>query len=84
MVQANTDQQVFEQSRFARETGAAVHIAPNANGVLKRLGVHAEDIEANKMERVCRTITMFRLITLTIFFSLPNTTHRACFSDRSI
>lgn len=44
--------QVFEQSRFATETGAAVHIAPNANGVLKRLGVHAEDIEANKMERL--------------------------------
>ncbi|RMZ85619.1 hypothetical protein DV737_g566, partial [Chaetothyriales sp. CBS 132003] len=43
--------QVFEQSRFARETGAAVHIPPNANGILKRLGVSENDIEANKMER---------------------------------
>jgi len=49
---ADLPKQVFEQSRFARETGAAVHIAPNANGLLKRLGVHMEAIEANKMERV--------------------------------
>ena len=44
--------QIFEQSSFAREAGAAVHIAPNANGILKRLGLRTEDIEANKMERV--------------------------------
>lgn len=43
---------IFEQSSFAREAGAAVHIAPNANGVLKRLGIRTEDIEANKMEKV--------------------------------
>lgn len=43
--------QVFEQSSFAREAGAAVHIAPNANGILKRLGLRTEDIGANKMER---------------------------------
>lgn len=44
---------VYEQSRFATETGAAIHIAPNANGLLKRLGVEADQIGANLMERVC-------------------------------
>ncbi|RMD44997.1 hypothetical protein DV735_g78, partial [Chaetothyriales sp. CBS 134920] len=44
--------EIFEQSRFARETGAAVHVQPNANGILKRLGVSESDIEANKMEKL--------------------------------
>lgn len=30
---------VYEQSRMAQETGAAIHIAPNCNGLLKRLGL---------------------------------------------
>ncbi|CAI7650086.1 unnamed protein product [Penicillium manginii] len=34
--------EIFERSRFANEVGAAIHICPNANGVLKRLGIHAE------------------------------------------
>ncbi|KAK9776912.1 hypothetical protein SCAR479_06313 [Seiridium cardinale] len=33
---------IYEQSRFANETGAAVHLAPNSNGVLRRWGVFAE------------------------------------------
>ena len=33
---------IFEQSRLANELGAAIHLAPNANGLLKRLGVDAE------------------------------------------
>ncbi|OJD34917.1 salicylate hydroxylase [Diplodia corticola] len=33
---------VLEQSRFACELGAAVHLAPNSNGVLKRIGIDAE------------------------------------------
>ncbi|KAF2500883.1 FAD binding domain-containing protein [Lophium mytilinum] len=44
--------QVFEQSALARETGAAIHLAPNANGILRRLGIFAETFGANPMERV--------------------------------
>lgn len=38
--------QVLEQSRFACELGAAVHLAPNSNGVLKRIGIDAEKFGA--------------------------------------
>ncbi|OJJ47364.1 hypothetical protein ASPZODRAFT_166563 [Penicilliopsis zonata CBS 506.65] len=44
--------EIFEQSRLATETGAAIHLAPNANGVLKRLGIFAERGGANPMERL--------------------------------
>lgn len=37
---------LVEQSRFANEVGAAVHLAPNANGLLLRMGLKAEDIGA--------------------------------------
>ncbi|KAJ9604708.1 hypothetical protein H2200_010822 [Cladophialophora chaetospira] len=40
---------LLEQSRFAQELGAAVHLAPNSNGVLRRLGIKAEDFGANTM-----------------------------------
>ena len=43
---------IFEQSRLASELGAAVHLAPNANGILKRLGIHAEDFGSNPMNKV--------------------------------
>ncbi|KAK5047264.1 hypothetical protein LTR84_006786 [Exophiala bonariae] len=42
---------IYEQSRFAQELGAAVHIAPNAYGILKALGVDPT-IGANKVEYV--------------------------------
>jgi 2-polyprenyl-6-methoxyphenol hydroxylase-like FAD-dependent oxidoreductase len=44
--------QIFEQSRFATETGAALHLAPNANGILRRLGIFSEDFGANLTQRV--------------------------------
>ncbi|KAL3435979.1 hypothetical protein BDV09DRAFT_203682 [Aspergillus tetrazonus] len=44
--------QIFEQSRLAVETGAAVHLAPNANGILKRLSIDAQQFGANLMERL--------------------------------
>ncbi|GAM86966.1 hypothetical protein ANO11243_049870 [Dothideomycetidae sp. 11243] len=44
--------QIFEQSKFAREAGAAVHVAPNAHGILKRLGIDLDVLGANKMERL--------------------------------
>ncbi|KAK3328902.1 hypothetical protein B0H66DRAFT_6119 [Apodospora peruviana] len=41
---------LFEQSRFANEIGAAVHLAPNSNGILRRWGIFAEHFGANPME----------------------------------
>ncbi|KAM0170640.1 hypothetical protein ACHAPF_008832 [Botrytis cinerea] len=41
---------IFEQSQFASEYGAAIHIQPNANGILKRLGVFLEESGANSLD----------------------------------
>ncbi|KAK2736756.1 hypothetical protein FQN55_001518 [Onygenales sp. PD_40] len=43
---------VFEQSKFANETGAAIHLAPNCNGILRRFGIYAESIGANSFNTV--------------------------------
>src|SRR5271170_849157 len=43
---------ILEQSRFATEAGAAIHLAPNANGILRRLGIFAEKSGANPMQRL--------------------------------
>ncbi|KAM0558078.1 hypothetical protein ACHAPJ_005245 [Fusarium lateritium] len=43
---------LLEQSRFANEVGAAMHLAPNANGLLRRIGIFAENIGANAFERI--------------------------------
>ncbi|KAK7514485.1 uncharacterized protein IWZ02DRAFT_430968 [Phyllosticta citriasiana] len=37
---------VFEQSAFANELGAAVQLAPNTNGVLRHVGINAEEFGA--------------------------------------
>lgn len=42
---------VLEQWDGTNETGAAIHLAPNSNGVLRRLGLKAETIGANSMNR---------------------------------
>lgn len=47
---------IFESSRFAKETGAAIHIPPNAYGVLKRLGVEGLDIGANDCDAVSQRL----------------------------
>ncbi|KAI0482202.1 hypothetical protein GGR56DRAFT_619005 [Xylariaceae sp. FL0804] len=44
--------EIFEQSRFSSETGAAVHLAPNSNGVLRRWGLLAETFGANAMNKL--------------------------------
>jgi hypothetical protein len=44
--------QVLEQSKFANETGAAIHLAPNCNGILRRLGIYAEAFGANTFNKV--------------------------------
>ncbi|KAF7529416.1 hypothetical protein G7054_g9855 [Neopestalotiopsis clavispora] len=43
------DIKIFEQSSFANETGAAVHLAPNSNGVLRRWGIFAEEFGGTQM-----------------------------------
>jgi len=40
----------YLKSELAQEHGAAIHIAPNANGLLRRFGLKPEDIGANVME----------------------------------
>lgn len=47
-----TRPQLYEQSRFANETGAAVHLAPNSNGVLRRWGIFAEEFGAVSTDRI--------------------------------
>lgn len=44
--------QIYEQSRFANEMGAAVHLAPNSNGVLRRWGIYAEEFGATPLHRI--------------------------------
>ena len=46
---------ILEQSRFANELGAAVHLAPNANGLLRRMGMSPE----NQGAVACRKLTQF-------------------------
>jgi len=41
---------IFEQSQLASELGAAIHLQPNSNGILRRLGIYAEKFGANPME----------------------------------
>ncbi|KAL9091419.1 MAG: hypothetical protein Q9165_004805 [Trypethelium subeluteriae] len=43
---------VLEQWSGGNETGAAIHLAPNANGVLRRLGLYAEKFGGNLMRRL--------------------------------
>ncbi|KAK0127672.1 hypothetical protein ONS96_007191 [Cadophora gregata f. sp. sojae] len=44
--------EIFESSRFASETGAAIHIPSNVNGLLRRMGMIPEDNGANQCEWV--------------------------------
>ncbi|KAJ5137087.1 hypothetical protein N7448_005641 [Penicillium atrosanguineum] len=43
---------LFERSRFANEVGAAIHLSPNANGVLQRLGFDATKFGAVEAEQL--------------------------------
>ncbi|KAL2135111.1 hypothetical protein VTI74DRAFT_9704 [Chaetomium olivicolor] len=43
---------LFERSRLAQETGAAIHLAPNCHGILRRLGVFPETFGANPVNGV--------------------------------
>ncbi|KAK1781826.1 FAD/NAD(P)-binding domain-containing protein [Copromyces sp. CBS 386.78] len=43
---------LFEQSAFASDAGAAVHLSPNSNGILRRWGIYAEEFGADPMNRL--------------------------------
>ena len=43
---------ILEQSRFSAEVGAAVHIAPNADGLLLRMGLDVADGGAVSCDRI--------------------------------
>lgn len=44
--------EIFESSRFAVETGAAIHIPPNVNGLLRRHGLIPEEYGAVNCEYI--------------------------------
>ncbi|KFY29470.1 hypothetical protein V491_00018 [Pseudogymnoascus sp. VKM F-3775] len=43
---------LYESSRFAVEIGAAIHLPPNVNGLLRRFGTRPEEWGANQAEHV--------------------------------
>ncbi len=45
---------IYEQSQLANEVGAAIHMAPNATGVLKQLGVDPRESGAIDLIQVFR------------------------------
>ncbi|RJE26863.1 FAD binding domain protein [Aspergillus sclerotialis] len=44
--------ELFERSRFAEEIGAAIHLCPNANSILHRLGIDATKFGAVEAEKL--------------------------------
>ncbi|KAL4927325.1 putative salicylate hydroxylase [Aspergillus undulatus] len=44
--------ELFERSRFANEIGAAIHITPNANSALLKLGIDATTLGAVESEKL--------------------------------
>jgi 2-polyprenyl-6-methoxyphenol hydroxylase-like FAD-dependent oxidoreductase len=46
---------VFEQSRFNNEIGAAIHVTPNAMGALKYIGVDPRDSGAVPLVQVSQS-----------------------------
>ncbi|KAL4945232.1 hypothetical protein BDV06DRAFT_231397 [Aspergillus oleicola] len=44
--------ELFERSRFANEVGAAIHLTPNANAALLKLGIDANTLGAVESEKL--------------------------------
>lgn len=49
---AYSSYQIYESSRFATETGAAIHVPPNAFGLLQRMGIDLKATGANPCNRI--------------------------------
>ncbi|GAM87653.1 hypothetical protein ANO11243_056800 [Dothideomycetidae sp. 11243] len=43
---------IVESSSMSNETGAAIHVAPNCNGLLRRAGLRIENVGANPMNKL--------------------------------
>ncbi|KAH6964682.1 hypothetical protein DER45DRAFT_602178 [Fusarium avenaceum] len=43
---------LLERSQLAQETGAAMHLAPNCHGILKRFGIFPETFGANRTQGI--------------------------------
>lgn len=56
--------EVFEQSSFANEIGAAIHLTPNTMGVLRHLGIDPRDSGAVPLLQVCVILPLTALLTL--------------------
>ncbi|KAK3383143.1 hypothetical protein B0T24DRAFT_36373 [Lasiosphaeria ovina] len=63
--------QIFEQSRLAGELGAAVHLAPNANGILRRWGILGETFGAITMDGLVERASDGRVIK-NLDLTVPN------------
>jgi hypothetical protein len=48
--------QVLERSRFATETGAAMHMAPNATALLEWMDVRPSEVGGTLLRQVCFAI----------------------------
>jgi hypothetical protein len=48
---------VLERSRFATETGAAMHMAPNATALLEWMDVHPGEVGGTLLRQACVAIT---------------------------
>lgn len=44
--------QLFERSELAEEVGAAMHLAPNCHGLLRRFGIFPETFGGNPVHGV--------------------------------
>ena len=53
--------QIFEQSRFANEVGAAIHLTPNASGIMYQLGLDPRDHGAIPVIQVWTTFLLRNL-----------------------
>lgn len=54
---------IYESSRFALETGAAIHLAPNVNGLLRKYGIFPEAFGAV----TCEWLTQLKPDGSTVF-----------------
>lgn len=53
--------QVLERSRFATETGAAMHMAPNATALLEWMDVRPSEVGGTLLRQVCFAIVAKRI-----------------------
>jgi hypothetical protein len=63
--------QLLERSQLAQESGAAMHLAPNCHGILKRFGIFPETIGANRTQGVGVIFFCVKIVLLLFAKFLP-------------